>query len=73
MSTDSHSGCQVGPYKPASFNTHLIRWLKARFRDVMIVAEVLHDVQYAAPWDDQHPGVRIRLPCSTDNFPHLKP
>ncbi len=39
-------------HKRASFAKLSFAWLSARFRDVMIAAEVLHDIQWAAPWDD---------------------
>ena len=55
MESDLNTGFQVAPYKPASFNTHLLGWVKARLRDIVIAAEVLHDVQFAAPWLDQEP------------------
>jgi hypothetical protein len=50
MRSDFHCGCPDATHKPASFA--LLGWMKARFRDVMIVAEVLHEVRWAAPWDD---------------------
>ena len=52
MSSDCHPGSPGTTYKPTSSITRLPGWMKARFLDVMVVAEVLHDVRWAAPWDD---------------------
>jgi hypothetical protein len=65
---DINTGFRVAPYKRASFNIHLLGWVKARLRDIVIAAEVLHDVQFAAPWLDHespHPPSRqcIRQTC----------
>jgi len=42
MSSDYHPGSADTTYKPTSFITRLPGWMKARFREVMVVAEVLH-------------------------------
>jgi hypothetical protein len=55
MKNDRNSGFQAAPVKPSSFDIQLLGWVKARLRDVMIAAEVLHDVQFAAPWLDCQP------------------
>jgi len=52
MSSDYHPGSPGTTHKPTSSITRLPEWMKARFLDVMVVAEVLHDVRWAAPWDD---------------------
>jgi len=52
MSSDYHPGSPGTTHKPISSITRLPGWMKARFLDVMVVAEVLHDVRWAAPWDD---------------------
>ena len=52
MSSDIHPSASCTNHKRASFATLSFGWLSARFRDVMVAAEVLHDIQWAAPWDD---------------------
>ena len=54
MSTDLQPSLSCVTHKRVSFVTLLLGWMKARFGDVMLAAEVLHDIQWAAPWDD-HP------------------
>ncbi|MEO8300828.1 MAG: hypothetical protein ABI608_03490 [Rhizomicrobium sp.] len=51
MSSDLHPGSPGTTHKPASFISHLLGWLKAGHRDVMIAADVLHEKQWTAPWD----------------------
>ena len=52
MSSDYHPDSPGTTHKPTSSITRLPGWIKARFRDAMVVAEVLHDLRWAAPWDD---------------------
>lgn len=52
MNSDLCSDCQAAPYGPASLNIHLVGWMKARFRDLIIAGDVLHEMQWAAPWRD---------------------
>jgi hypothetical protein len=52
MSTDLHASSPRATHKRTSSTVSLLGWMKARFGDVMVTAEVLHDVQWAAPWDD---------------------
>jgi len=58
MRSDLFSGCQDTPYKPASLSTRLLGWLKSRFQDIMVTADVLHDAQWTAPWDDSQSSRR---------------
>jgi hypothetical protein len=61
MNCDVHSSIPRVTHKRASFATLAFGWLAARFRDVTVAADVLHDIQWAAPWDDgQSP------PCQRD-------
>jgi hypothetical protein len=63
MSSDAHSSASSTIHKRGSFATLPLAWLSARFRDIMIAAEVLHDIQWAAPWDDsQSPASGCRQP-----------
>jgi hypothetical protein len=52
MNSNLHSRCQAAPYKAASSDITLLGWMKATLRDILIAAEVLPDVQFAAPWRD---------------------
>jgi hypothetical protein len=56
MNSDLHPGCPGVTYKPTSFIPRLRGWMKARLRDLMIVADVMHEVQWSAPWDDCEPA-----------------
>jgi hypothetical protein len=51
MNSDVHSSVPRATHKRASFAISPFGWLAARFRDVMMAAKVLHDIQWAAPWD----------------------
>jgi hypothetical protein len=51
MSSDLHSGFPDATCKPV-LRPHLLGWVKARFRDIMTVADVLHDLRWTAPWDE---------------------
>ena len=55
MSSDLHSSYPSPIYKPASFIGNLLEWAKARHRDVMVAADVLHEIQWSTPWDDTRP------------------
>jgi hypothetical protein len=55
MSSDVHYSVPCATHKRASFGIPPFGWLAARFREVMIAAEVLHDIQWAAPWDHSQP------------------
>jgi hypothetical protein len=50
MRSDRQTGHPDTTHKPASFAP--LGWLKARLQDVKVVADVLHEAQWAAPWDD---------------------
>jgi|GEM_PF-6513738 len=52
MNSDLHPGYPSTTYKPASFISNPLGWAKARFRDLMVTADVLHEIQWAAPWDE---------------------
>ena len=52
MRNDIHSNSPGTTHKPGSFILHPLGWMKARFRDIMVVAEVMHEVQWTAPWDE---------------------
>jgi len=56
MHSDFHTGHPDTSHKPASFAP--LGWLKARFQDVMTVADVLHDAQWSAPWDEPQSSSR---------------
>jgi hypothetical protein len=56
MKTDFKTLFQIADHKPDSFKHRALGWVRARWRDIMIAAEVLHEAQFAAPWrDPQHP------------------
>jgi hypothetical protein len=56
MSSDLHSSVPRLTHKQASFVIRPLGWLMARVRDLMVTAEVLHDIQWAAPWDPSPPA-----------------
>ncbi len=58
MNSNLHPGFPGNAYKPASY---LLGWTRARFGDVMTVANVLHDFHWAAPWD-RSPSSRTEKP-----------
>jgi hypothetical protein len=59
MSTDPHSSSSCVTHKRTSSTVPLLGWMKARLGDVMVTAEVLHDVQWAAPWDNAQSALRL--------------
>lgn len=59
MRGDMHSGVSGPNHKHTSFVIPPLGWVMAWVRDVMIVAEVLHDIRWAAPWD-QSPSAPSR-------------
>jgi hypothetical protein len=59
MRGDLHSGVSGPNHKHTSFVIPPLGWVMAWVRDVMIVAEVLHDIRWAAPWD-QSPSAPSR-------------
>jgi hypothetical protein len=63
MESDFNSSFKSATHKPASFKHQLLGWVKGRLRDILIAAEVLHDVQFAAPW----------LDCESAHSPSQKP
>jgi hypothetical protein len=48
MRSNTHSS---PTHKFSSFG--LLAWLKVRLADVMVAAQVLTDIQMAAPWDER--------------------
>lgn len=61
MSSELHPSHPSPTYKPASFIGNALGWVKARQRDLMVAATVLHEIQWAAPWDEpESPKARSR-------------
>jgi hypothetical protein len=52
MNNARNSGHQASLRWAAALGISLARWMRARFLDLVIAGEVLHDVQWAAPWRD---------------------
>ena len=67
MSHDLQSSSAATTHKRSSSTLPLLGWMKAGFADVMVAAEVLHDVQWTAPWDQSRsaPQARSALPKET--------
>jgi len=59
MTGDLHPAFPCGSYKPSSFIARLRGWMTARFQDLVLVANAMHRVQWAAPWDESEPPHKI--------------
>ena len=59
MRHDLQPGSACPTHKQSSLALPLLGWMKARFGDVMVTAEVLHDVQWVAPWDNAQSAPRL--------------